>query len=951
MSPWLRRAALFLLMVGAGLAAVLLLSEPVEERRGARVEELTGAEGPEGRLRLRGEGAAGGTQVTFGELDFDVQQEVEVAPGRRELRVVARVHVLSARPDASGAFVARGPEVRLLDAATGAERGRLAAEEARFETDAAVAGDVTLDLGSLRAENWSLRGSVRGEFPLRDGRLAHLECAELLARGPLVTAPGRVTWWCEDLRLSGLDLRWDEATGRLEYEADAQLLLEPAEGRPGLELHAPGGLSLTLPPGAEDPGAAAYGELRGSVSGTASDGSRLAARTLAFEGRSGRLVLHEEALLERGGEDGRALRLQARRITVDADASGQLALAEADGDVRLLATPFAVVPSWMVTERLQLSGDRAQAPGRVTFHHQGLVVAGTQADWDGASGRLTLARESELAVDPASAHALAGLRLVTPAGLVLELPPGAASADAAQARLEGPVRGTLPDGTDLAADVLLFDGPQRRFTLQGGARFRRVDSAGSDSLEAARLTLQGDERGALAVVSADGGVLLLRAPVDLLPTRLVSDSLVREAGLLRAPGRVTWTRGELVVLGEGMAWDEAAGRLELQRDARLTFADPQGRLAWELAAAGGLLWRVPHDALSALDGAGELRGRVTGSSSDGGRLECDRLLLDGPARRLTLQGAARLAVPDRDARPPFTLDGEELVFTSHADGVELHSGRPADFTLGELSGSGADLHWDGRLGELSVSRDLLLRAPDPAGGELLFAAGGPFAWSVPPDATDALREGRGHARGGVSLRGPGREARAAELRVTGPRRQALLLGDVLLDVAGPGGLRLEARDSLDLGAGLDDLPQTLEAAGAVRAELRPRDGSPPLALEAERLQLDRAARRATLAGQARLQRRQGETLERVSAAGLIEVLTDALDRPLRLAARDEVELHSGELSVRTPRLDWDVEADRLELPAGGSLLAAGVWMDFARAEVQPRAARFRIERGVVHVQP
>lgn len=952
MSPALRRALLFLLMVAAGVAAVFLLSDPFAPRRGARVEELTGAGQADGALRVVGAGQ-GEAQVVFGELDFDVVQPVEVAPGRIEDRTIARVHILSARSDPGGAFVAQAPAVRLLDAATGAERGQLTAREALFETGAAVAGRVTLDLGSLRAENWSLRGEVRGSFPLRDGRLATLACEELLVRGPLVRAPGRVTWTREDLALSGLDLTWDDVTGRLEYDADAHLSLQPAGARPGFELDAPGGLTFTIPPDATDARSEAYGELRGGVSGAATDGSRLAARTLVFEGQHGRLVLHDEALLERGAADGApGRRLSARRITIEADDAGQLALAQADGDVRLVATPFAVVPGWMVVApALTLQGQRAHAAGRVTFQHGALVAAGDGLTWDGEVGRLEFASAAELAVAEGGAQPLAGLRLVTPAGMSWLLPPGAADAAAeASGRMDGPLAGTLPDGTSFDADLLLFDGPQRRLTLQGGVSFRRASDAESSTLTADRVTLEGDGQGRLAVVSADGGVLLLTGPLHVLPTRVVTDALARAGTLTRAPGRVSWSRGDLTVAGDGMTWDEQAGRLELARDAQLALADPQRRLDLELEAAGGLTWFVPAEALVAADGHGELRGRVTGRSSDGSTLACDLLGLDGPTRTLTLAGAAEARLSDRAGRPPLELAGERLQLVSHAEGAELRSVLPVQFGLGDVHGSGGDLAWDGRSGRLAVTRDLVLTAPDPSSGAPLELRAGSLDWHVPPGAADPLREGRGLLLGGVALTGEGRRLSGERLACDGPGGRATLLGEASVARDGPGGFTLSAREALELGGDPLGEPRTLRARGGARGELLPADGSLPVRLSADELLLDRDARRAELSGHARIERDAPGGADSLGAQRVV-VRTDELDALSWAQAEGDVELRSGELLALTERVEWDVAADHLVLDQGGRLLAAGAWMDFARAEAWPRASRFRILHGVVHVQP
>jgi hypothetical protein len=951
-SPALRRALLFLLMVAAGVAAVFLLSDPFAPRRGARVDELTGAEGRDGALRVVGAGEDE-AEVVFGELDFDVTQPVEVAPGRVEDRTVARVHILSARSDPGGAFVAQGPSVRLLDAATGAERGQLRAREALFETGAAVAGSVTLDLGSLRAENWSLRGEVRGSFPLRDGRLATLACEELLVRGPLVRAPGRVTWTREDLALSGLDLTWDDVTGRLEYDADAHLSLQPAGARPGFELDAPGGLTFAIPPDATDARSSAYGELRGGVSGAATDGRRLAARTLVFEGRHGRLVLHDEALLARGAADGAAgQRLTARRITVEADDAGQLALAQADGDVRLVATPFAVVPGWMVSApALTLEGQRAQAAGRVTFQKGALVAAGDGLAWDGAVGRLEFASAAELAVAEGGAQPLAGLRLVTPAGMSWLLPPGAAEgAFAASGRMDGPLTGTLPDGTSFGADLLLFDGPQRRLMLQGGASFRRASDAETSTLTAGRVTLDGDEHGRLAVVSADGDVLLLTGPLHVLPTRVVTESLTRAGALTRAPGRVTWTRGDVTVAGDGLTWDEDAGRLELSRDAHLVLVDPQRRLDLDLAAAGGLTWFVPASALVAADGHGELRGRVTGTSSDGSTLACDLLGLDGPTRTLTLAGAAEVRLADRAGRPPLELAGERLTLASHAEGAELRSTLPVRFGLGDVRGSGADLAWDGRSGALAVTRDLVLAATDPSSGAPLELRAGGLDWHVPPGATDPLRTGRGLLLGGVTLSGEGRRLSGERLACDGPGGRATLLGEATVARDGPGGFSLSAREALELGSDPLGEPRTLRARGGARGELLPADGSAPVRLSADELLLDRDARRAELSGQARLELDEAGGTSSLAARHLV-VRTDELDALSWAQASGGVELRSGELVALTEHVEWDVADDHLVLDQGGRLLAAGAWMSFARAEAWPRASRFRILHGVVHVDP
>jgi hypothetical protein len=952
LKPAVRRGLLFLAMSGAGVAAVLLLSDPLTSRHPAHVESLTGAEDEGGRLRLRPGDGQGETQVVFGELDFDIVRSVEVSPGVHEDRVAARAHILSARPDEGGVFVAQGPSVRMLDTTTGAERGTLSAREARFLTGGATGDDITLDLATLRAEDWTLRGEVRGSFPLSDGRIARLECEELSVHGSVVRGPGQVTWTREDLALSGLDFTWDDATGRMTYDAAAHVSIAPAEGRLGLELDATGGLSWTVPPDAADPRTAAYGELRGPVSGTASDGSRLAAQLVLMDGRTNTLVLQGGARLLRREPDGSESRLSAGRITAVSGADGRFARADAEGGVRLDAQPAAGAPSWLTTETLSVEGERVRAPGRVAWNREAFGVAGDNLDWDRATGRLSIEKDAVLSVAEGSGHDWAGLRLLAPGGLTWQSPPGEPDAlSAGRGELHGPVTGTLPDGTTLAADAVFCDGPERQVRLVGGASFKRVLRGEETHLDAHEVMLAADAEGRLALGAATGNVIVISGPPGEPQGRLVSESLQREGGLLTAPGSVSWSRGDVSVAGEGLSWDEPAGRLDIHRDARLTLVQPQTRLRYELLAAGGLAWTVPPGAKdAATEGRGELRGRVTGHGSDGSTLACDRMLVDGPSRAIELHGAARLDVAGAAGRPPATLEGESLRLASHPDGNTLGADAPAVFSLGALHGSGTGLSWDGRTGHLRIERDVRMAQPAVEGSpDLQLSAAGPLDWTVPPGAADPVRAGQGEVQGDVRIESGTRTLTTTHLLASGPAGTTELRGPSRIDSTQADGLRIASEQGIVLQGTLDGEPTGLRATGGAETWLYPRDGGAPLHVMADEIVGDRAAGRVELRGHARLERVDG-TQRLAASADQVIVRLDEQDQPVWLEATGGVELTANDMQATGSSLTWDVPADLARLIGPGRLVSAGLEMTFSAAEVHPEAERFRIEHSVVHVQ-
>jgi len=914
-----RRVLLFVLMVAAGLTAVRLLSDPGAASRGGDPLGAVDPAAADGRIRLREGSAREETQIVLGEVEFDILQSVEVSPGLFEERTTARAHMLSARPDPDGSILAERPTVSLLDWRSGEENGRLSSERARFETAGAVGGSITLDLFDLRSERFELSGAVSGRFPLPEGGEARLECESLQVAGEIVTAPDFVTLAREDVVLSGHDFHWDRATGRLLIDHDARLRFAATAERPGLDLKGPGGLTWTVPPGAAEPSRAAYGELRGLVTGQATDGSRLASQGLLVDLQAGRLELSRQAWLSQPlGENGRR-ELHAERITLHGDAQGRFALAEANGDVRLLSAPFAVLPAWVLTERLLLREGSAEAPGHVTWGRDDITASGTQVHWDDVSGRLEAERDAEIVVSEGD-RALSGLRLVAPGGMSLHLPPGSEDPLAAgSGELRGRVRGTLPDGTAFDTDLLLFDGSERAFTLQGGSVVQRQAEGRVSRLDGERITLRADEHGKLAFLSAEGEVLLVDGPVDVLPARLVTEHLEAEDGVISAPGAVSWTREGLTVIGQGMRWHEAEQRLELHRDARLVLVDPEPGRSAELFAAGGLSWTLPADSLApAHEGHGELQGRVTGTTDTGEHFEADRALLDGARGRLTLLGQALVRLPHEDGE--LSLQSEELLAELPPDGStrRLSSSRAVRFRAGALHGSGTGLLWDAEAGHLQLLRDIVLNLPaDPV---VSLAGAGPLDVHLVGGEQPALQSSRGVLQGSVTgtLQGGTPDA--------------------------PG-----ARDVFSADALAWDVPaERLELRGGARWERQESADGRVLRLAGQTLTADRGRHRFELLSEAEVTSGEGAETWRAAADSLV-VTTDAEEQLRELQGLGRVRLQQAELVALADSLHWDVPADFAVLEGNGRLLTSGMWMSFARAELSPRAETFRILRAAIHV--
>ncbi len=532
MTPRGRRLLLFVAMVAAGLAVVVLLSDPFERRTRAVIHDLPADADAAERVRVVDGGKGGDTLVSFpGELEFDVLQPVEVAPGKLEERPAWRVHMMSGQPDpAGGGFLASRPRVRMLDRDTGAETATLQADEARFETGSSVGGTVAIDFSHMTAQRFSLTGHVRGDFPMADGDNATLLAERLDVNGRVATAPGPVTWSRADMTLTGNDMTWTGDEGHVEFRADAHLSLSPSAQRKGLELDGPGGLSWTVPPDASDPRHAGFGELRGPVTGRTADGSTLASDRLVVDGAGRTLTLVGPSTLGLGDATA-PLTVVSNGIRVD----------DVDGEPRV-------------------STDQP-----VQWSRPGMAGHGTGLLWDSRTGHLHFDRDVKVEFAAVPADTAAGGK---PAGLA---DAHGTAADRAPFTLDadGGLDWTVPPG---AADPLREGTGEARGNVRGGdgtASFRtellRVDGqAGTVALVGPSTWGHATDRDEVQV-RAGGGIAVRTAP-DGAAERVAADGGAE--AWLRRQGEAepsTHLRGQSLVLDRPARELTALGNARIER--------------------------------------------------------------------------------------------------------------------------------------------------------------------------------------------------------------------------------------------------------------------------------------------------------------------------------------------------------------------------------------------------
>ncbi|MHC4844806.1 MAG: hypothetical protein ACYTCU_01455 [Planctomycetota bacterium] len=961
MSRTVLRFLMFMAMVATGLTIVLVLSDPFESVNPPVIEQIRPGEEPTGVLEVIDEEKASPTKVSFDEhFQFDVLQQYEVSPGVFEDRIAYNVDMQSGRPDPTGAFLAEGPIVKLYDLASGTKggygdlEGVLRADHARFETAGSVGGSITLDFTNFHANDFSLTGNVQGEMPMADGIIAEVEADRIDVHGELVTAPGFVKWTREDMMLTGIDMHWDGATGRLDFASDAQLFLAETVDEAGRKFNAPGGLTWTVPPGAEDPRTAGHGELRGRVTGEASDGTRMAADALTLDTRASNMRLLGASVFEREDASGQA-RLSAQHISLQRDDTGELALAEADGDVRLVSTPFAMLPAWMVADRLVMEGHDASSP-EATWNQEGLLATGADLHYTAKVGRIDYARDAELRIQEGNDHPYEGLVVVAPGGMSWTVPPEATDPVAeGHGEMRGRVAGRLPDGTLFGADILFFDGPSRSFRLEGSSVFEQSTDEAVSQLEAQRITVTGDSNGEIAVVSAEGNVIFVTGPVDVMPTRLISERLDRMGDIITSPGVVTWEKEGLTVVGTGMRWNESTRRLDFDQDAQITFVDPAERLDLELEASGGLTWMMPADAMAdaMTEGHGELRGRVTGHTSDGGYLETDTLLVDGPAGTFTLIGDSLVTMPGADD-VPFSLESDRLLVENVDTTPRVSSDVGVIGSRGDMTWRGTGFLWDESSGRMRLDRDVELELPAEDGGSpWSIVADGAFDWTVPPGSTDPFADGGGEIRGRVRGSNPGLGDFETELlRVNSNAGSVTMLGPSLYErrVSGEE-MTVRADTSIVVHTDSKDLPMSMSADGRAEAWIRTYGSTVMTHLTGDRLEMDRTTGVFNLVGNSRVEQpgeKEGDEPLVLTATDHILVRTNEAEEITWVEAVGGVVIESV-YQARANQLRWDIAADLAELSGQCRLFAAGAWMSADRIELRPEAETFRIIRSVLRV--
>lgn len=842
----MKRLLVFLALAASGIATVVLLSD--DPAQDVHVSLEAGMDRSDGGLAKLVDESGGETEFTMEQVAFPVYEEVEVAPGVVERRLTRRVTMDSGRPDGKGGFLAQGLVLSMLDPETGAVEGTIQAGEGLFHLDSGVGEATSIQLGGSLTDHFTLRDGVEGSFPLEAGRVAELSALTLEVEGELVTSPDEVTWRSEGMSISGIAMRWDGESGRLDYERDAHIVVDDPEQARVYDWFAPNGLTYNLPPGEDARAADGWGELRGPLTGALSDGSRVGGDLLEVDGRAGTFRIEGSSVYERHGDDGMA-RVTARAIQGTRDASGTIALVEANGEVHVLHTPIAMMPSSLLAETVILEGHVLTAPTRATLERGDLHTSGDRLRYETDSGTVAYARDAEIRVDDDAPH-LAGLHVVAPGGMTWILPRDTADGFAdATGELRGNVRGSLPDGSRFASEIVFFDGPSGRFTLEGSSRVTMLRDGEPTEVQARRITLESDDLDRVAVITAKGQVVLLTRSLDVLPVRVASDEMRWDHGLLASPGIVTWTRDDgMTAIGTDMVWDEEIGRLTFARDAHIVLVQDDGGTL-DLSSDGELAWEFPHESLVST-GIGHMSEHVRGVASDGSSLSTDHLAYDGRTGRIALQGHAEITTVDRD--------GDEL--RVQGDTIDLVGGRGARTVTApglvrwwraDLQGEGIDLTWNettGRLrfdgqahvlgfdtsgavdldargqgmswsereGHLHLDRHAFLRVGPAERPELLLSSTGPLEWTVPGAVDDAWLEGTGSVEEQVyGVLEDGTRLRGDRMVHDGPLRLTRLIGNASLDRGGAAGVRQLTGDEIWMTRGHDGALVALLAHGRV----------------------------------------------------------------------------------------------------------------------------------------
>jgi hypothetical protein len=921
----MRRLLVFLGMIAAGFAAVLLLADdPLggDQRGGG---SLTGRSGTDGdAVAIASDAEEGDIRVVIGVTDFPVTRMVEMPSGEVRERVAYNVHVAEARLGEDGRWRLKEPKITLLEPVSGDWRGELRSQVGYVEAGGTVPGSVQLQ--NLTADAFLLEGDVQGRFATNSGD-AHLRAESLDVRGRVVTAPGDVRWWRDDLALDGVDMVLDDLAGTLAFDRDAVLTTSGSAGPAG-EVSSPTGMLWNLP---AETGGRGHGELYGPVTGTGDDGSTFRAERLLADADDSSFTLLGEAFAQRPD----AWSARGAQLTVAPGSDGALTL------VNGVDTRFDLIrpgrEGWLQSPALHRDGDALVSSVPVQFGLGSIHGRGADLRWDQVQGHVACSAQVVLEVDEGP---LAGATLSAPGGMTVTTPDGPGDLlSSAFGELRGPVTGTFVDGREFAAQTLELDGPSSGLVLLGDARATRADGS---SLEGDRIQLLIDERGSLADAAARGHVVW-RGPLAPSRLRFQAHQLDYVGTVISSPDHVTAHQAGWSLAGQGLSFDTASGRIELQ--SRTTLAFEQGGVEKRrMDSAGGLEWFLPEDrSLGAAAGHGRLRGGVSGSLADGRSVSAETAHITGADREVRLVGDARVErASHTPGEEPRWIEAEELSVRAAHTGRAAWSDVEVRFGLGELSGSSLGISYDELGGLLTLTAHSTLRVEDEDGRQrFALASDGRQEWVLPGPGGDPLRDGRGEAWDAVTaVDDSGARFLTDHLLVDGPSRRITLLGPSQLEQYAVGRtLELTARERITTERDADGGLLLLQADGEVTGHVDSPDES--LVFDANQFTADRSVGALIFDGPSHLERQAGGSRSSLDgeAGSRLVALVDEAAGIQSVAGAGRFTIGAGVFTALSDTLDWDVPSDHLVLDGNCRMLGLVGWIDAERIELWPRARR------------
>ncbi len=441
-----------------------------------------------------------------------------------------------------------------------------------------------------------------------DASTTNIVTNELSMTGDVATSPGVVTIVRGDLTVTGVDLTWNDATGRLQIARDAHLVdVTPRLDADGelvdahTDILAVGGLDWTIPPNAVSAFDEGHGVLFGPVSGHTSDGVVLDAGLVDFDGPERTITLRHDARLETVSATGEVVvttsdHIVATRIddgTLETlplhriESETSITIARADMTLRGIDVSFdelarvltiAIDPEietrdtsgsidfWLrgkgtLTWTLPADPDapfmegrgRIAGPEVVGGTNDGLTFGGTALEMGPGLRDLDL-------IGPGWVQQRVNLRddRVDARDRIALVRNGLGDIETIDAR--GAVVAKLVDGvatTDTSSESLLIDRTRRRTILSGSPRLARVGTDGSRIVTAERdIIAETNFADELQQVDAKVGVTMTTGDI-----RVFCDDMSWDV-----PGDLAILRGSCLVDMSGIKW--SASEILLQPEAQ-----------------------------------------------------------------------------------------------------------------------------------------------------------------------------------------------------------------------------------------------------------------------------------------------------------------------------------------------------------------------------------------------